>query len=132
MPRHKIYTAMGFVLDGFVVLCFCSLRDFDLSLRLEVGRHIEEELNLVRVKIGEVDVQRSLLMVMGVTTSVAVKRILTLLLVWRIPTVGLAMLRVSRSGRLFAEYLLDVPFLFPVGVSMCGPGSLPCGPGGSH
>ena len=71
-------------------------------------------------------------MVMGVMTSVAVKRILTLLLVWRIPNVGLAMLRVSRSGRLFTEYLLDVPFLFPVGVSMRGPGSLPCGPGGSH
>ena len=45
---------------------------------------------------------------------------------------GLAVLRVSRSGRLFAEYLLDVPFLFPVGVSMCGPGGLPCGPGRNH
>ena len=86
----------------------------------------------MRVEVGKVDVQGGLLVVMGVMTSVAVEWVLTLLLIWRISTMGVAMLRVSRSGRLSAEHLLDVPLLLPVGVSLHGLGSLPCGPGGSH
>ena len=72
---HRLWASS---FKGFSRFFQGPLRDFSLGMRLEVGHYAEEEVDLVRVEVDEVDVQGSLLVVERVPTLLAVERVSTM------------------------------------------------------
>ena len=78
MPGHKIGPAVSLVLNGLLRSRPGPLRDLRPRLSLKVGRYVEEELDLMRIEAGEVNVEWGILVVWRVSAFMAVEWDLTI------------------------------------------------------
>ena len=67
-PGFEVSSVMGIILHGSFCPYTGSWRTLGLGLRLKVGHYIKKEIDLLRVKVGEFNVDGSLSAVGGVST----------------------------------------------------------------